>query len=110
MIDTTATFGDMRVWAIHNPPAKPWCFPVDSPKDALTVINALGSWQMFFDPNDRYIGASAMGLQVFTGETYDDPSADGWEDWYDEDGDDLDAYDSTRTDEPKEWPVAPAYA
>lgn len=106
MTDNNATIGDLRVWAIHNPPAKPWRFPVESPKEGLTVIHSLASWQQFFDPRDRYIGVSVMGLQVYSGETYDDADSDGWEDWYDAEGDDLDAYDSHRTDTPKEWPNA----
>lgn len=72
--------GDLRVYHIQNPPAAPTWYDVKTPKDGLSVINKLAER----DLDNALIWANAIGLCV-----YEDGD---WVDWYDEEGDDLDAW------------------
>lgn len=68
---------DLRVWVIVNPPSDPKYYPIDTPKDAKTLIDAIADEQLKNDDID----CNAFGLEV-----YEDGE---WCEWYGEDGEDI---------------------
>lgn len=69
--------GDLRVWNIVNPPAEPTWYPVKNPAHAQRLIDALADSQLL----QPEIGSNAFGLEIFTPE--------GWEEWYNDEGEDI---------------------
>ena len=67
-----------RAWRVANPPAEPERFVVASPACGAALIEALAAK----DLKDASIHSNAFGLEVL--------NDDGWEEWYDEDGRDVD--------------------
>lgn len=72
--------GTLSVWHIQNPPAEPTWHPVLSPAEGYRKIQELA----FIDLKDDTIFANAIGLSILEGEDMVD--------WYDEEGDDIDAW------------------
>ena len=69
-----------EVWNVINPPNEAARYPVSSPQDAAALINSLAAAQL----KRPWVVSNAFGLEVFR---------DGdWEEWYDEDGNDIDHY------------------
>jgi hypothetical protein len=69
-----------RVWYIANPPTDPTYYDVATPEEGADKINKLSKRDLK-NPN---ISANAMGLEV--------SFVDGeWEEWYDENGEDIDS-------------------
>ena len=83
--DSTYANGDLRVWHIQNPPAPATWYNVKSPTAGLGIINELAERDM--RPNSG-IESNAIGLCV-----YEDGD---WVDWYDDEGDDIDAWAEKR--------------
>lgn len=69
-----------RVWNIVNPPAEPAYFPVDSPEAGARLIDRMANEQL----PDETIVCNAFGLEV------QEAAGGEWEEWYDEDGRDVD--------------------
>lgn len=77
---TGAKEGDLRVWWFHSIPGVPRYTLVGSPTEAATVLAALTQE----DLANPAVTDNAGGLEVFE---------DGkWSEWYDEEGDDIDAF------------------
>ena len=69
--------GDLRIWWIHNPPSPPGFILIDSPDEAVLLLDRLGEFDI-----ENGIQANVGGLEVFE---------DGeWTEWYDEEGNDID--------------------
>ncbi len=68
---------DLRVWNVVNPPSRALHFPVDSPDEAIAIINKLTDVQL----RDKSVISNAFGLEVFE---------DGeWTEWYSDVGEDI---------------------
>ncbi len=68
-----------RVWNIVNPPSPARYHDVETPAAGAALINTVAAQQL----RDSRIGSNAFGLETMV---------DGeWEEWYNEDGDDVDA-------------------
>ena len=70
--------GDLQVWWIQNPPRKGHRYPVSNIDEAIVKLNALADK----DLKNPLVHANAGGLEVFT--------EDGWEEYYNEEGDSID--------------------
>ena len=69
--------GDLRIWWIRNPPSPPDFILIDSPDEAVPLLDRLGEFDI-----KNGIQVNAGGLEVFE---------DGeWTEWYDEEGNDID--------------------
>lgn len=66
--------GDLRVWAMRNPPSKPEIYPVDTPEEAQRTIKAVGDTLA----HSRDTVVAAFGLRVWVG--------DEWMEWSDSQG------------------------
>lgn len=77
--------GDLRVWWIPQLPMKPFYWKVESPMEAVKLLDILAMYDMFqFEHNIKPDFSNAGGLEVFE---------DGeWSDWYSEDGLDIDEW------------------
>lgn len=81
----------LRVWHIPQVPGKSFYVPVASLDEAVTVLDALARYDLFqLENNIKPDYANAQGLQA------QDTDGD-WTDWYDDDGDDIEAYRELRT-------------
>lgn len=75
--------GDLRVWHIPQVPGKPFYVPVQSPEEAIKVLDILADYDQFqFQNNIKPDYCNASGLEVFEGGE--------WVEWYNEDGEDID--------------------
>jgi len=78
--------GDLRVWWCPQVPMKSFHVPVESPEEAIKMIDALARYDLFqYNNNIKPDYANAGGLEVFE---------DGeWVEWYDpETGEDIDEW------------------
>lgn len=76
--------GDLKVWWIPQIPGKPFMVPVKNIHEAALLLRTLAAYDIFqFENRIKPDYCNAGGLVV-----YEDG---GWVDWYDEDGDDIDA-------------------
>lgn len=78
--------GSLEVWWISNPPRKADRYPVNNIEEAIIKLNELADE----DLKDDDVVANAGGLEVFT--------EDGWEEYYDQDGDSIDEILRNRED------------
>ena len=74
----------LRVWWIPQVPGKPFTAEVSSLEEGRLLLDVLAAYDLFqlahrIKPDFSNVG----GLQAFSEETGD------WEDWYDEDGDEI---------------------
>lgn len=73
--------GALEVWWIKNPPNSGKRYPAPSVKDAIVRLQILTD----IDLSDASVYSNAGGLEVFR---------DGeWEEWYDDDGNDVRHYE-----------------
>lgn len=80
--------GELRVWNIVNPPNSGSFFQVQSPQEAIKLINSMADTQLQC-PN---ITSNAFGLEVFE---------DGeWLEWYSGDGEDINEYEQSHLQTP----------
>jgi hypothetical protein len=72
--------GDLRVWNIINVPGPGTHYPVKSVEHGVLLIDCLAESQLL----QPEVGSNVFGLEVYhNGE---------WEDWYSEDGEELDEW------------------
>ena len=76
---STYTNGDLRVFHIQNPPRPAIWYDVKTPADGLGTIHRLADKDMLLG-----VEVNVIGLAV-----YEDGD---WVDWYDGEGDDIDAW------------------
>lgn len=72
----------LRVWRIRNVPNRPIYIHVESPEEAIRVINERAER----DLKTPGIVSNAFGLEVFNEEEKE------WEEWYSGEGSDIDQY------------------
>ena len=74
--------GDLKVWHIPQVPMKWFEVPVDSPEEAIKILDALAHYDIFqFENNIKPDYCNAQGLLVF-----DDGE---WLEWCNDDGEDV---------------------
>lgn len=79
--------GQLQVWWIPQIPMKAFRVNVDSLKEAKLLLHTLADYDIFqFENNIKPDFSNAGGLQVYTEE--------GWEDWCDDEGRDIDEISS----------------
>ncbi len=69
--------GDLRVWWVRNPPSPADYHIVNSPQEAVEIINRLAE----IDLKQPSVAINMCGLEVF--------EDDEWNEWYDEEGDNI---------------------
>jgi hypothetical protein len=76
---------NLRVWHIPQVPMKPFYWYVDTPEEAIKIIDLLGLYDDFqFVNNIKPDYSNVSGLEVLE---------DGeWCEWYSDDGDDIREY------------------
>lgn len=76
---------ELRVWHIPQIPGEPFRVKVESPEEAVKVLNILAKYDLFqLGHNIKPDYSNAAGLEVFE---------DGeWSEWYSEDGEDIDEF------------------
>ena len=76
---------ELRVWHIPQIPGEPFHVSVESPQEAVKVLNILAEYDNFqFEQNIKPDYSNAAGLEVFE---------DGeWCEWYSEDGESIDEF------------------
>ena len=85
--------GDLKVWWIPQVPMEAFEVPVRSIREAKLVLATLASYDLFqlnhhIKPDYSNVG----GLMAFDpNEVTSDGENDGWVDWFDEDGNDIDS-------------------
>ena len=86
--------GDLRVWHIPQIGSKAGTFhvPVKTVEDGMLVMDVLANYDLFqFENNIKPDYANANGLERFDEADIDIAEGmDGWTDWLDEDGNDVD--------------------
>jgi hypothetical protein len=81
-----------RVWAIRNVPGIPKHYDVDSPVDGADLINKLARQDL---RRGSGVSSNAFGLETFN----EDENA--WEEWYSDEGDDIDVLADERWEQSK---------
>jgi hypothetical protein len=81
-----------RVWAIRNVPNRPKYYDVDSPVDGADLINKLSRQDL---RRGSGVSSNAFGLEIFI----EDENA--WEEWYSDEGDDIDVLSDERWEQSK---------
>lgn len=81
----SAPEGTLFVWHIPQIPMKPFHVPVDSPEEAIKILNVLAFYDMFqYENNIKPDYSNAQGLNVFE---------DGeWTEWCSPNGEEIDDY------------------
>lgn len=76
----------LRVWWIPQVPGKPFHVSVDSPDEAAKLLTVLADYDIFqFENRIKPDYSNAGGLEEFEDESGE------WCEWYDDDGNDIDA-------------------
>lgn len=91
--DGGPNIGDLRVWRIPQVPMKPFHVPVQSPDEAVKVMQVLADYDIFqFENRIKPDYCNASGMEVVEGFIDGEPQ---WIEWNDpETGDDIDEYAS----------------
>jgi hypothetical protein len=85
--------GDLRVWWIPQIPMAAFYYPVVSIAEAKHMIEMLGFYDMFqYNHKVKPDFSNVGGLHVYDSTMIDD-ECDGWVDWHNEDGYELDDVD-----------------
>lgn len=79
--------GALRVWWVRNAPSKAEYTRVNSVEEAKKVLKDLADKDL--KAGDE-IFMNAGGLEVYVGTDVDYETNNGWEDYYDEEGRDID--------------------
>ena len=75
--------GDLQVWWIPQVPMKAFYVGVKTKEEAALLLYTLAEYDKFqFENNIKPDYSNAGGLNIF--------GDNGWEDWYDEDDNDID--------------------
>lgn len=83
--------GDLRVWWVPQIPCKMFKVPVASIEEAILVLDTLAKYDLFqLEQNIKPDFCNAGGLEVYDPELCDEDEGDGWSDWYDDEGCDID--------------------
>ena len=84
--------GDLRVWHIPQVPMKPFHVPVQSPDEAVKVMQILADYDIFqFENRIKPDYCNASGLEVYEADGGD--GKPGWCEWADpETGEEIDDY------------------
>lgn len=92
--DGVPNVGDLRVWHIPQVPMKPFHVPVQSPGEAVKVMQVLADYDIFqFESRVKPDYCNASGLEVY--EADGGEGNPGWCEWADpETGEDIDEYAS----------------
>lgn len=69
--------GDLRIWWIRNPPSPAQFILIDSPDEAVPILDQLGALDI-----RNGVQVNVGGLEVF--------EDDEWGEWYDKDGNNID--------------------
>ena len=86
--------GDLRVWWIPQIPMTPFIVPVSSPTEGRKILDVLAEYDRFqFEKKVKPDYSNTGGLSVFDESDKTDSPRGSWSDWYDDDGDDIDAYE-----------------
>ena len=86
--------GDLQVWWVPQIPMKSFVVPVSSPAEARKILDVLAEYDLFqLRNNVKPDYSNAGGLSMFDEEDKNDSPNGSWSDWYDDDGDDIDAYE-----------------
>ena len=73
--------GDLRIWWIRNPPNPAEFILIDSPDEAVSILDRLGELDV-----RNGVQVNVGGLEIFE---------DGeWTEWYDENGNDIDSVEA----------------
>jgi len=77
----------LRVWWIPQVPGTPFHVEVKDIEQAIFLMRVLADYDKFqFENNIKPDYSNAGGLEIFNEEDQE------WEDWYDNDGEDIDQY------------------
>lgn len=83
-----STEGGLRVWHIPQIPGKPFHVSVDTPLEAVKIINLLAEYDQFqFDENIKPDYSNVSGLEV-----YEDGE---WCEWHSDNDEDIDEFGET---------------
>lgn len=78
----------LRVWHIPQVPMKAFHVSVESPDEAIKILDVLAHYDLFqFENRVKPDYSSAQGLEEFNEETQE------WDEWYSEDGLDIREYE-----------------
>jgi len=85
--------GDLRVWWIPQIPMKAFHVPVKSISEAKLILNTLADYDLFQWRNKvKPDYSNAGGLEIYGGND-GGVTESGWEEWYNEEGYDIDEVD-----------------
>lgn len=74
----------LRVWHIPQIPMKPFYVSVESPEEAMKILEVLWDYDLFqYENRIKPDYANTSGLEYF------DEEENEWFEWYDEDGFDI---------------------
>lgn len=78
--------GDLRVWWIPQVPGKAFRVPVATPAKAKKLLSVFADYDLFqFKNKIKPDYCNAGGLEIF--------EHDDWNEWHDEDGNDIDGHE-----------------
>lgn len=81
--------GDLRIWHFPNLGSKiHFKQKVSSVEEAKDKLKLLADYDMVLD---RLIHSNAQGLEVYVGLDVDYETSEGWEEWVDAEGNDIDS-------------------
>ena len=76
------SIGDLRVWHIPQVPMEAFCVPVDSPEEAVKILDVLANYDIFqYQKRVKPDYCNAAGLEVYEAGGSDDGTAPGWVEW-----------------------------
>lgn len=76
----------LRVWWVPQIPGKPFTVEVTTPEEGAKLLRILADYDLFqYENNIKPDYANAGGLHQESAH----PEAQGWEEWYDDDGNDV---------------------
>ena len=85
---STPKNGDLRVWWIPQVPMGAFYQPVQSIREAKLLLDTLAKYDLFqYEHRVKPDCSNAGGLEVY--------GNDGWIEWSDENGDDIDTTENT---------------
>ena len=89
--DIQPKLGDLRVWWIPQVPMKAFRVPVKDTEQAKLILDTLAFYDIFqYENNVKPDSSNAGGLEVYV-DDINGEGAPGWEEWEDEEGNDIDS-------------------
>ena len=93
MTQTENKVGDLRVWWIPQVPMQGFHVSVNNIREAKLLLNALADYDIFqFKNHIKHDYSNAGGLEIYS-DNIDDENTKGWEEWENDDGEDIDHVD-----------------